>query len=307
MNTTTWPVRRCTLARALALLAALAAFVATRPVHADSAAVAQPHKILSCNIRVPLAEDEAAGNGWQDRQDLCLDVIESQQADVVCLQECRAVQLAALKERFTELVAYGLANPGPDYDPGNAILYRRDRYELITAGGFWLSETPHVAGSASWDSARSRFVNWVDLRDRATGQPLRVWGTHLDHVGHQARAEGARLIVEASQALPADLPQVLAGDMNASAKHPAIETLVAGGWHDTYAQVHGAADPGFTFHGFLGPKRAEKLGDKRGVKIDWIFTRGPVETRAAEIIRDGRDGRYPSDHYFVSAQVLITD
>jgi hypothetical protein len=28
-----------------------------------------------------------------------------------------------------------------------------------------------------------------------------------------------------------------------------------------------------------------------------------VKTLAAEIIRDGKNGRYPSDHYFLSATV----
>lgn len=263
------------------------------------------HKILSCNIRVPLAEDDAAGNGWEARKELCLEVIGTQHADVICLQECRAVQLAALRQRFHDFDAYGLSNPSPAYDPANLILFRRDRYELISAGGFWLSETPHIAGSSSWDSARDRFVNWVHLRVRDTGQQLRVWATHLDHVGHEARTQGARLLNEASDAMPAELPQILVGDMNAPVTHPAIKTLTAGGWQDTYAKIHGPEDPGFTFHGFLGPKRAEKLGRKRGVKIDWIFTRGPVAARNAEIIRDGRDGRYPSDHYFISAEVAL--
>jgi endonuclease/exonuclease/phosphatase family metal-dependent hydrolase len=275
-------------------------------VAADEATTAAPtHKVLAANIRVPLPEDDAAGNGWDARKGMCLDIIEAQHPDVVCLQECRAVQFAALTERFSQFDAFGLSNPGPAYDPANAILFRRDRYELVSAGGFWLSETPHVAGSSSWDSARDRFVNWVDLRVRDSGQQLRVLATHLDHVGHRARAEGARLLVEASQALPENLPQILVGDMNASRRHPAIETLTGGGWVDTYARVHGPGEPGFTFHGFLGPQRAEKLGEKRGAKIDWIFTRGPVETRAAQIIRDGRDGRYPSDHYFISADVVL--
>jgi hypothetical protein len=32
-----------------------------------------------------------------------------------------------------------------------------------------------------------------------------------------------------------------------------------------------------------------------------------VKTHAAEIIRDGRDGRYPSDHYFISATIALPE
>jgi endonuclease/exonuclease/phosphatase family metal-dependent hydrolase len=40
-------------------------------------------------------------------------------------------------------------------------------------------------------------------------------------------------------------------------------------------------------------------------KIDWIFARGATRVVGAAIIRDSRDGRFPSDHYFVSADVEL--
>jgi endonuclease/exonuclease/phosphatase family metal-dependent hydrolase len=236
---------------------------------------------------------------------LCADVIAAHQGDVICLQECRAVQLAYLKDRMPEYDSYGLSNPRPEFTPNNSILYLRDRYELISAGGFWLSETPHVAGSKSWDSAAIRFTNWVHLRDRETGRELRVWNAHLDHEGHVAREEAARLLAEAISAMdPSEVPQILAGDMNAYEGHPAIAVLKTAGLDDTYAAIHGPGDPGYTHHAFFGKERKIK---GPGRKIDWVFTHGEVETRAAEIIRDGRDGRYPSDHYFISADIVLPE
>jgi endonuclease/exonuclease/phosphatase family metal-dependent hydrolase len=267
------------------------------------------HKILSCNIRVPLDADAKAGDGWDARREMCADVIAAQHGDIVCLQEATAEQLAFLKEKWPQFDSFALSNPTPEFRPNNAILYERDRYEPLSSGGVWLSETPHVAGSKSWDSEAIRFANWVHLRERATGRELRVWNTHLDHVGHTARAEQARVLVEAISAMDAaGVPQVLIGDMNAHAKHPAIVALTEGGFHDTYGAVHGPEDPGHTFHGFLGTKRYADSDDPTpGRKIDWIFTRGGMKTHAAEIIRDGRGGRYPSDHYFISAEVSLPE
>jgi endonuclease/exonuclease/phosphatase family metal-dependent hydrolase len=56
----------------------------------------------------------------------------------------------------------------------------------------------------------------------------------------------------------------------------------------------------------LGPayKPKSAAGANRG-SIDFILTRGPIETRSWRIIRDSKDGRYPSDHYFVAAQVAF--
>jgi endonuclease/exonuclease/phosphatase family metal-dependent hydrolase len=281
------------------------------PASAADAVPAPPktHKVLSCNIRVPLEEDAAAGNGWDARRKMCADVIAAQHGDIVCLQEATAEQLAFLKEKWPRYDSFALSNPTPEFRPNNAILYDRERYELLSSGGLWLSETPHVAGSKSWDSEAVRFANWVHLRERATSRELRVWNTHLDHLGHTARAEQARVLVEAISVMDAaGVPQVLVGDMNAHATHPAIVTLKDGGFNDTYGVVHGPADPGHTFHGFLGAKRYEGSDDPTpGRKIDWIFTRGGVKTHAAEIIRDGREGRYPSDHYFVSAHVSLPE
>ncbi len=88
--------------------------------------------------------------------------------------------------------------------------------------------------------------------------------------------------------------------MNADRVNRAIQKFVEGGWTDTYETIHGAEDPGPTGHRFLGSERAKEKG-----KIDWIFWRGQVEITAADIINDNENGRYPSDHYFISAEIRL--
>ena len=258
-------------------------------------------KILSCNVRVPQPEDEKAGDGWEARRELCGDVIVNQHADFVCLQEATGYQVDELKRRLPTFDSTGMSQPARAITPNNAIMYSRERFELISSGGFWFSEQPHVAGSKSWGTARARHANWARFRDRKSQVQFILWNTHFDHEGQQAREEQARMLVEASLSFdPVGIPQLLTGDMNVNLKNRAIAVLKEGGWQDTYAVIHGPKDPGFTFHGFLGERR-----EKKGKKIDWIFSRGDVKTLAAEIIRDGRDGRYPSDHYFLSATVEL--
>jgi len=263
-------------------------------------------KILSCNIRVDVAEDGQAGNGWNDRKELCADVMRAQNADLICLQENTNAQYADLRHGLAEFDSFGLQNPALEFSPNNAIFYKRSRFELASAGGFWLSEMPHVAGSVSWGSARPRFVNWVDLKEHRSGRKLRMWNLHLDHIGESAREEQARVFVEGAQVYGNDFPQLVAGDFNCDASNTAIEIVKAGGWLDTYTAMHGPEDPGFTYHAFLGPGFAESRPPENTIgKIDFIFCRGPVKTLTAEIIRDSRDGRYPSDHYFISAEVEL--
>jgi endonuclease/exonuclease/phosphatase family metal-dependent hydrolase len=213
----------------------------------------------------------------------------------------QADQFADLSSAFADFEHFGIPNTAGGRDPQNCIFYRRDEFTKVAAGGYWLSETPHVAGSKSWDSAYIRLAIWIRLVDNATGTEFRIVNTHLDNESQIAREQQAGLVVEDSCAYPKNYPQVLTGDMNCDARNPAIHVLKAGGWTDTYENVHGTEDPGFTYHEFLGPKCNSAPG-----KIDWIFVRGEVNVLEADVVRDSPAGRFPSDHYFVSATIVTT-
>jgi len=287
--------------------------VALAAPDAPAKAKAAPHTILTCNIRVALPEDDAAGNGWKARRELCLDVIRAQQPDLFCLQEVLRVQMEDFERGFPEFAGFGFEGPevearkvGYQGIAKNPIFYSRERYDFVSAGGFWLSETPHLPGSSSWESARPRHVNWLRLRERAARRQFRVLNTHLDHVSQRAREEQIKLILAEAALYPPDFPQLLAGDLNAGAANPVLKLTLDAGWTDTHTAAPGPRDDGNTTHGFLGPKHTPKTeaARQRG-PIDFILTRGPVSTLAWKIIRDGRDGRYPSDHYFVAARLAL--
>jgi endonuclease/exonuclease/phosphatase family metal-dependent hydrolase len=90
--------------------------------------------------------------------------------------------------------------------------------------------------------------------------------------------------------------------MNCDAANPVIVGFKNAGWRDAYEAVHGSEGDGFTWHNFEG----EFLSSHRELgRIDWIFLRGRVTARDAEIVRDSESGRYPSDHYFVCAEVAF--
>ncbi len=253
-------------------------------------------KILSCNLR-GFGESDGP-DAWVHRKELCLDVIKSENPDVISFQELE--QFADITAAFPEYASYAMADEPCGRRPMNAIFYRRDRYTRLSAGGYWLSETPHVAGSKSWDSACVRLANWIRLEDLAAGKEFRVVNTHLDHIGQVARERQAKLIVEDASAYPEHYPQILTGDMNCDTKNRAVDSFKAGAWTDTYGTVHGTEDPGHTFHEFLGPDFKSAIG-----KMDWIFVRGSIKAVDAAVIRDARDGSFPSDHYFVSATLNV--
>ncbi|MBI3948363.1 MAG: endonuclease/exonuclease/phosphatase family protein [Armatimonadetes bacterium] len=258
-------------------------------------------KVLCCNMRGYGRRD--GDNAWIYRKDLCLDVIRSEGPDIICFQEL--AQFADVTAAFPEYESYAMIDEPCGDRPMNAIFYRRDRYTRVSAGGYWLSETPHVPGSKSWDTGSTRLANWIRLEEKGTGREFRVVNTHLDHVSQLARENQAALIVADTRAYPDEYPQILTGDMNCDATNKAIGVLKAGGWVDTYGAIHGTENPGHTYHGFHGPAYPTAVGGAGVGKIDWIFTRGGIRAVDAEIIRRSVGGKFPSDHYFVSATLSL--
>ncbi len=253
-------------------------------------------RLMSCNIRYSAARD--GGNAWPLRRQIAADVILSRSPDAICFQEVSREQYLFLRAALPGYDAYAMVDQPTGQSPQNAIFWLRERYALISAGGYWLSETPHVPGSKSWESSNVRLANWVRLAINGSAIEIRVVGTHLDHVSQTARENQARIINEDAAAFPDTYPQALLGDMNAPATNPAIQAFLQAGWHDTFTDVHPEEDPGESFHAFQGASFEAAVG-----KIDWVLVRGRLRVVGAEIVRDARDGRFPSDHYFVTADV----
>lgn len=255
-------------------------------------------RVLTCNIRYAAAQD--GDNAWPHRRETCVDVIRSREPDVICFQEVSREQFVYLCGRLPEYDAHMQTDTPLGQHPRNPVFWRRDALSLVSSGGYWLSETPHICGSKSWDSHNIRMAVWVKLVSRGSSAECRIIDTHLDHMSQRARVEQARLINEDVAAYPADYPQILCGDMNADGSNPAICSFLEAGWYDTYAAVHETLDPGHTFHQFLGSEFESAVG-----KMDWVFARGDISANAAEVIQDTRDGRFPSDHYFVGADLFV--
>ncbi len=253
-------------------------------------------KILTCNIRTAFASKKDGENGWGFRKDICAQQIKSQSPDIICFQEMTSTQFDDLSQALPEYENYGMVDDSLGHDPANSIFYRRDLFALVRSGGFMLSETPHIPSSKSWGSAYVRFANWVRLKDKKSGIEFRVVNTHLDNISELARENQARLIVENTEVFPADYPQILTGDMNEDVTYKGIQNFKTGGWVDTYNLIHGTENPEHTFHGFQGPDSTFEMG-----KMDWVFVRGNIKTLDAKIIKDKVNGKYVSDHYFVSA------
>jgi endonuclease/exonuclease/phosphatase family metal-dependent hydrolase len=253
-------------------------------------------RVMTFNIRYGTAND--GEDRWEKRRDLLFATIEAFKPDLLGTQEVLAFQADELKKR---LAGYGFVGAGRDDGKQKGemapIYFRTDRFEKLGEGHFWLSETPDKPGSKGWDAALPRVASWVKLRDKATKRELTYLNTHFDHRGRKSRLESAKLIRKQLGTLASDSPVVVTGDFNSGEGSEPYEALVDGNnpkLIDAYREVHPtrAKDEG-TFHGFKGGRTA--------ARIDWVLHTGQLAATAAAIDHTSRAGRYPSDHFPVTA------
>lgn len=274
----------CTLA--VVLVSAFAA--QTQPTTRPS-----PMKVMSFNIRNGGAPD--GENVWPNRRELLFRTIHTFGPDLLGLQEVLHGQYTDAKTALPEYDVVGVGREdGKQKGEYAALFYRRDRFELLESGTWWLSATPEQVASVGWDAALTRTATWARLRETTSGEALLVINTHFDHVGEVARLESAKLLREKLK----DVKErtVLMGDFNCTDVDDPIKAIVADGtFTDTFRKTHPEpTDNEASFHGFNG--------HIEGKRIDFIFTKG-FEVLKADIDRT-RDGkRCPSDHDAVTATI----
>jgi endonuclease/exonuclease/phosphatase family metal-dependent hydrolase len=245
-------------------------------------------RVLTFNIRYGSAKD--GRDRWELRAEKVQATIAAHAPDLLGLQEALPFQAAFVADGLPAHESYGPSRMGPGTaDEACTMFWRRERFEALERGTFWLSETPEVVASRGWDAALPRVCSWVRLRDRATDQTFIFANTHLDHRGAEAREQSARLIA----ARLGGERVLLVGDLNAGEDSAPLKALRAASFRDSFRVLHPTVGGVGTFTGFR-----EAPGED---KIDFVLFRGAAAVEAAAIDRSKPGGRWPSDHLPVSA------
>ncbi len=279
------------------ILAALATLVA-------SYASAEDLRVMSFNIRYGTAND--GENHWDQRKEFLIETIQKFDPDLLGTQETLGFQRDYLAEKLDDYEAVGVGRDhGDERGEMTAVLFRKERFEKLGVGHFWLSETPEVPGSKSWDTSLTRMVTWVKLKERQATPPAELYffNTHFDHRGEVARRESARLIRHQIAALAGATPTVLTGDFNAGEGSPPYQALFA---------EEGAVKLLDTFRTHFPQQQSEegtfssfKASETHGARIDWITCTRHWKVVEAGIDRTAKKGRTPSDHFPVTAVLSL--
>lgn len=272
--------------------------------------------VASYNIRRS-GKPDVGKRDWKVRLPKIKEVIEKRGLELIGFQEVFPGQVADLKAQLKGWSCYGTGRFKNGRDEASPVFWKDERFVKLSAGQFWLSETPEVAGSKSWDSSFPRICTWVRLRDKTTGKEFCYFNCHLDHAGIAARRESVKLILRKIDEIAKGAPVLFGGDFNdeivdddlrerirkkdftrltpKGPEHPI--SIVTGKLKDT--RTISKTRP-------MGTYWTDNGYDEKHIKrIDYIFVSGGIDVLQYEVCCDRPDGIYPSDHEAVAVRIVL--
>jgi endonuclease/exonuclease/phosphatase family metal-dependent hydrolase len=281
---------------------------------AGGAATALPVELDLMTFNIRYANRADGIDAWPNRREMVYQVIRDANPDAIGLQEALRSQMDDLRGALPYAEIGVGRDDGVEAGEYSAILYAEDRFDVDESGTFWLSDTPEVPGSRSFGNGVVRICTWARLVEKRSGRGFYLFNTHLDHESQPSRARSVELIADRIARRAHPDPVILTGDFNAGERNPAVLYVKGEAARASEGTAPVPAPPGFvdTFR-VLYPDEATVgtfnrfSGVEDGEKIDFIFAPpAPVtEVLMAEIIRHHQDGRYPSDHFPVTARLRL--
>ncbi|MBS4063808.1 MAG: endonuclease/exonuclease/phosphatase family protein [Chitinophagaceae bacterium] len=241
------------------------------------------------NIRYDNPRD--SGNLWVDRKAYVASLIRFHDFDVFGTQEGLKHQLDDIQQQLPQYERYGIGrDDGATQGEYSAIFYKKDKYQLIKSGDFWLSETPDKPGFG-WDARINRICSWVQLKDKASGQSFFCFNVHFDHQGVVARKESSKLLLSKMQSISGKEPVIITGDFNGDHTTEWYQTLANSGIiRDSFREVQYPYVNNGSFQNFGRNFNTNDI-------IDHIFISSHFNTKRWGVLTDSYSGKFPSDHF----------
>lgn len=263
---------------------------------------AQDLNVMSFNIRYNTPADSL--NAWPYRKDRVASQILFHGAHIIGVQEALHDQMMELQERLPQYKFAGVGrDDGQEKGEYSAIFYDTTRLQALQTKTFWLSETPAVPGSKSWDADITRIVTWVKFRDRKTKKTFFAFNTHFDHIGKIARRESAKLLLQKVKEIAGNVPAVITGDFNSEPADEPVQVMKdkSNPLYFTDSKEISLTPhygPAGTFNGFKSKERNDQ-------PIDYIFLKGKWKVLKHATLSQTWEGRFASDHFAVLARISL--
>lgn len=248
--------------------------------------------VMTFNLRYGTAQD--GPNSWDHRKDIVVNTIREYAPDVLGAQECLKFQADYIDAALPGYEHFGVGRNPDGSSERMEVFYRTDRLAPIETGSFWLSETPGIPGSRSWNTANIRMATWARFYRLDDRRFFYYLNTHFDHRSEEARVQAARMVAEWARQRPENTPVIIGGDFNAKAEASEPWSILTSRLQDAWLAAPTRQGPAVTWSAFKPP--ADVVN-----RIDWLLFRGPIHATACRTITYNENGRYPSDHFPVIA------
>ena len=256
--------------------------------------------LSSFNLRMDTPSD--GENAWPNRKEMVKGLIRFHELDIIGTQEGFKHQLDDILELGNYAYVGGGRDDGIDAGEHSAILYNKNRFDVVDKGDFWFSETADVP-SKGWDATCcNRICSWAKFRERRSGKEFFVFNAHYDHQGQEARRNSSLMLLERIKKIAGDNTVIATGDFNALPDSEPIQIIYDSGLlKDAYLVTK---DPPYGTVGTFNSFNPEAPMMNR---IDYIWVTPEVVVKKYGVLNDMHSGRFPSDHFPVMVKVKLSN
>lgn len=254
---------------------------------------------MTFNLRCDFPLD--INNRWNRRRNITYDIINKYRCDIIGTQEATKVMYNDIQNNIFDYNIVGIPRSRKFFVERNDILIR-NQYKICESKTFWLSDTPDVEGSSKWFSIFPRICTTavVEIKE---GIKIRVCNSHLDCFTSKAREYQLKKLMEVidKEQEKEELPIIIMGDFNSKPESRLIKNLSMG----TYGKKKLSAVQEYDKRLYMSSTMSMFKGREKGLHIDYIFVSDEFKVNNVEIVRYNVNGRYPSDHYPLLAEINI--
>lgn len=248
-------------------------------------------KVISFNIR---STHDGNGHSIPERAPRLSTIVHPYDADIIGLQEYTPLWEEFIPQCFSdEYEFFNKYRTDTGWLESPPILWKKDRFECLKRGYFWLSDTPEVM-SGGWDTYNhNRICLYVVLKDKKEGKTFAFFNTHFGF-GEDNQIKSVRLIQQYMDNV-SDYPTFIAGDFNMCPSTKQYGVMV-----EKYRDVNGLTvkDRRSTYHAYNPQVDTHE-------HIDYCFIDNNITPITFKIIDEVVDGKFPSDHYGIYAELEI--
>lgn len=254
--------------------------------------------IISSNILFDTQDD--CPFRWDNRRELLAETIKAETPLVVATQEGKRPQLKDLETLLTD---FTLIESHRDWIDSRMYpsIFIHSSLDLISSGDVWLSSTPYIAGSSSFESMFPRLCTWAKIKK--DNRTYLFINTHLDHIKPTTRhAQIKVLLNEIYKINIENFPMIFTGDFNEGPEGNVRSELnkchpeVLDPWIKLNKKEESSYHKNLTINPPVG---------FNGERIDWILHDKSINCLDIKLLKHSNIDLFPSDHYPVFANLEL--